>query len=226
MRLRSVGWVFASVAVSFGISLLCWKIFPSGNDGQTAASWVQGVGTILTIAGAFLISEQQTRVALRATLDAQQAQEKARQHGIMAVAEAADEHARRMTEALESANVYLALASVYDKTIIDGVVRALGDAPVHEIGSRDGVLALLSIRDQFVFLGNAMEVFLARPWNHPELGPLLEQLSDPADRTQRLALLSQSETVLAGNVKVHLRSARDHYQLLRNAVLGPGVVNG
>lgn len=71
-----------------------------------------------------------------------------------------------------------------------------------------------------------MEVFLARPWNHPELGPLLEQLSDPADRTQRLALLSQSETVLAGNVKVHLRSARDHYQLLRNAVLGPGVVNG
>jgi hypothetical protein len=40
----------------------------------------------------------------------------------------------------------------------------LTDAPVYEVGSRDGILALLSLRDQFVFLGKDFDPVTSRPF--------------------------------------------------------------
>jgi hypothetical protein len=206
------------------LAVVFWKLFPGSKDGQTAAAWFQAVGSIAAIAGAFYISERQTKAALRSLVAAQSAQEKARQRSILAIAEAADEHARRIGDAFSKDDIYVALAFVYDKTIIDGVVGALSNAPVHEVGSRDAVMALLSLRDQFVFLGIAVETFLARPHNHPVLRMGIEQLSQPNEREQRQELVAIGEAVLAKNVRTHLDKIRGNYISLERAVQGAGSI--
>jgi hypothetical protein len=108
----------------------------------------------------------------------------------------------------------LALYTVYDKSIIDGVVRALTDMPVYEIGSRDGVIALLSLRDQFVFLGIAMEAFIAGPANHPEMKKALDSLMESTKGTQRKRLLEHGNEILANNARKHLNEIHNKHDAL------------
>lgn len=215
---------FLIVCVLTGVMV---KILPAA-VGQTAAAWFQAFGSILAIIG-----------ALWTVMYAHVIEKKARQKSILAIAEAANEHARRIGEALSTPEPNLSVAdesarmargtdvrlgqmsrlsAVYDKTIIDGVVRALTNAPVHEIGSRDGVMALLSLRDQFVFLGVSVDVFIAGPLNHPEMSKAIGEYSSPEHRSQRLETLESCNSILAGNISVHLVKIRSDYTSLVQAV--------
>src|SRR4030088_3208844 len=84
---------------------------------------------------------------------------KSRQKSILEIAEAGLVRAKRIGEAFAgpgSLEISGFVYAVYNRTFIEGVVEALTNVPVHDIGSRDGVLALLSIRDQFRFLGTSI----------------------------------------------------------------------
>jgi hypothetical protein len=199
-----------------------------------AAAWVQAIGSILAIAAAILISWRQSKLARESLVNAQVIADKARQHGILAIAEAALEHARRIDEALlqtESGSNPTALYEVYDQTIINGMVQALTDVPAHEVGSRDAVIALLSLRDQFRFLGKAIEDY-KKPKNDPDITKLLDS-TDPGEERQKV--WSQLKTVLAKNARDRVVIIRKQYESLKNAIdrAGPesqyvqqGITNG
>jgi hypothetical protein len=217
MRWKLGFGVLLTIAMTSALSVVLWKIFPAGADGQTAAAWFQAMGSIAAIGGAFFIGERQAAAALESVIAAQAAQGIARQKSILAIAEAADEHAGRIGDAFSKDDIFFALMSVYDKTIINGVVGALGNAPAHEVGSRDGVMALLSLRDHFVFLGIAVEAFLARPLNHPELRKGIEEFSQPHELKQRQHQIALGEQVLAGNVRIQLDQIHRHFISLKEA---------
>lgn len=199
---------FLLVAVS---AYLLWRFFPGHADGQTLAAWIQAIGSIVAILGAFWIGKMQVS-------DAHRIEKQARQRSILAIAEAAHEHARRIGEAISQAEPGrpLTLYRVYDKTIIDGMVRALTGVPVQEIGSRDGVLALLDLTNQFAFLGIAVESFINR-WSDPKFRKPLEQFG-PDEREQRQSTADAHEKVLLTNVQLRLDQIRADYVSLRTAI--------
>jgi hypothetical protein len=136
-----------------------------------------------------------------------------RRQSILAVAEAAEERAQRIDTAMEDPENTAPLYDVYDKTIIDGIVRALTDIPIHEIGSRDAVLALLSLRDQYVFLGVAVETFIAGPEGDILLRQALDSLG--TDTKARIALRRKQKAQLARNVRQRVDWIGKQYRSLK-----------
>lgn len=208
--------VSVSIVAPLVIAILVWRLGPIGPDSQTAAAWVQAVGSIAAIIGAFWISNRQASAAIQAVNTAHKLEQRDRRRSILAVAEACAEHARRIDDAFSQPNPRLALTAVYDRTIINGMVGALGSAPAHEVGSRDGVIALLSLRDQFAFLGQSVDTYIAGPWSHPELKKAIDACGD--SREQRDRTVRTGEAVLARNVQVHLGKIRSDYEILEHSM--------
>ena len=208
---KAMTWVAISVWTigSCALAWFMWKQYP-GTDGQTLAAWFQAVGSIAAIFVAFLIGREQSNAALRAVTD----QQHERRKSITAVAGAAAEHARRIGDALEQDGIgHVGIYGVYDQTIVDGVVHALTNAPAHEVGTPEGVIALLMLRDQFVFLGVAMEKYLKGPEQLPEFKQSLDACAD--DLIYRRGVVETGERVLKGNVRGRLDQIRHfHNQLL------------
>jgi hypothetical protein len=151
-------WVICASAIlsTAALAWFLWKAFP-GTDGQTLAAWFQAVGSIAAIVVAFLVGREQSKTALRAVTE----QQRERRDNIVAVAGAAAEHARRIKAVLEQEDPgHAKMYNIYDKTVVDGVVHALTAAPTHEVGSPDGVMALLALREQFALLSVHMERYL------------------------------------------------------------------
>ena len=105
------------------------------------------------------------------------------------------------------------LYDVYDKTIIDGIVRALTDIPIHEIGTRDAVLALLSLRDQYVFLGVAVQTFIAGPEGDTLLRRALDSVG--TDTKAQIALRKDQKALLARNVRQRVDWIGKQYRTLK-----------
>ncbi len=204
-------WTIGSCAAAWCL----WREFP-GADGQTLAVWFQAVGSIAAIFVAFMVGREQSRAALRVVME----ERHERRRSIVAVAGAAAEHARRIGEVLDKGDSgvpgHPMMYTVYDKSIVDGLVHALSDSPAHEVGSPEGVVALLLLRDQVAFLGAQMEEYLKGPWNHPEHRKSIESCGDNVEH-QRLTVAQAQET-LEKSVRQRLQAIRQRYDELQKAV--------
>ncbi|MEN2672434.1 hypothetical protein [Herbaspirillum huttiense] len=149
-------------------------------DSQTAAAWFQGVGSVAAIFIAIAIAAYQASASRKETERTQHLVDGARKRGVLAVAAAANHHAELIGAAMSQTEPRYHLYQVYDRSIIDGMVGALSAAPVYELGEAKAVAAVIKMRDQFVFLGQAIEAFIAGPWKDPHIGPMLEKgFADP-----------------------------------------------
>jgi hypothetical protein len=148
-----------------------------------------------------------------AVVDAHSMERESRRQSILAVAEAAEERAQRIYTAMEDHENSAALYEVYDKTIIDGMVRALTDIPIHELGSRDAVLALLSLRDQYVFLGVAVVAFIEGAQGNALLQQALDSLG--TDTKAQIALRKDQKALLARNVRQRVDWIGKQYRSLK-----------
>lgn len=171
----------------------------------SAAGWVQAVGSILALAIAVWIPARQFK-----------RDRKERVSSLLAVAEAAHTHAQNIRSAIarsdfESADLSISLWEVYDRTIIDGIVRALQSVPLHDLGRREAVVAMLALTDQMVFLGKAVEILIKGPARHPDLSKALDAVSDPQ---MRRTLFKQGFGVLVKNVTTHLDRIDQCYKVL------------
>lgn len=200
-----IAWTIGSCAIAW----FMWKHYP-GTDGQTLATWFQAVGSIAAIFVAFLVGREQSRAALKAVTERQ----RETRDSIVAVAGAAAEHARRIRVALDKDSAgHAMIYTVYDKTIIDGVVHALTNAPAHEVGTPNGVIAFLMLCDQFVFLGVAMEEYLKGPMQLPQYKESLDACG--GDLNCRRGVIETSERVLRNNVCLRLDQIQSlHDQLV------------
>lgn len=185
-------------------------------DSSAWASWIQAVGSIVAILGAYYVGERQGRTALASVERGHTLAERAKRRAILAIGEAAFERAKKIENVLKGEKPRENMFLVYDKSIARSISGALSAIQLQDVGSREGVLAILDIRDQFVFLEQSMDVFLAGPWKHPELKLALEEYKNGyPDRPNLLSdLLKTSFGVLAANVQVHIDEIRRRYSVL------------
>ncbi|WP_248767621.1 hypothetical protein [Pseudomonas sp. MWU12-2345] len=176
-----------------------------------APAWVQAIGALFALVVAILVPRFQVKKALSE-----------KRKAILAVAEAAYAHACNIRKVIaetdfSEGHVDPRIYDVYHKVIIDGIVKALQGVPMHELGSTNGVLAMLSLTDQMVFLGTAVEAILSGPTQHPELAKTLEAI-EPAERKMYREQHTRCFEVLAQNVRTHLNRIYKDYELLVKSV--------
>ena len=214
------GVVVGAVAVA-GFRFVNWGDLKAADW----AAWVQAVGSIGAIAGAFWIADRQSKTAIEAIkLEAGQAARDKRTSAI-AIVDAAFERARVIRASIEGidpmdakSNLYI----TYDKSITEGLVRALSGIPMHEIGSSKAVASLLLFTDQFTFLDRAIEKFHAGPLKDPDVGPEIEKYwgGTPEDRKIGDDMHNRVREVLQGNILVHLNAIGGHYNDFSEALKG------
>lgn len=207
------GWEIP-LGVLAGVSMVAIFLHYQPHKSDAVAAWVQAFGSIAAIVGAVWIGNRQVQAALSTEARASAGRRKS----ILAIAEAAYEHSERFRRLLAQSDPRASLSLNYHESIINGVAEALGSVPFHEVGSRDGVMALLSLRDQLLFLKKSIETFLAGPWRHPDLGPQLEQHKLAGDNAIVRDLLESTNKILARNVVTHLDVIRENYLSLAEAV--------
>ena len=185
-----------------------WEILSK----QDYPAWIQAIGSVAAIVYAVRISRSSINHAASA-----------KRKTIFAIAEAAHTHACNIRKAIDAMGFNsgnnIQIYAVYDKTIIEGVVKALQGVPMHELGSSKAVIAMLSLTDQMVFLGSAVETLIQGPYKHPVLGKTLEDnYRDDYEKRQELA--ASGFSVLQQNVRVHLTKIDQDYEALKESLRG------
>jgi hypothetical protein len=205
------------ILLTIGTLVLLAVIVPSP-DGQAIAAWVQAGGSMLAIYGAYQVGAKQSQAAIEAVMEAQRVSTRNRKIGQFAVVQAALTHAQQIGAALGNDDSRLSLLGVYDKIVTQRISKALASIPTHEVGSEAGVRALLSMADQFLLLERALEVYLAGPWEHPQLRLGLEQYQGPEFQKLREELIATGMGVLAGNARRHLKRISDDHDSVKDAM--------
>lgn len=177
---------------------------------EAAPAWVQAIGSILALIIVFLVSKIPVNYAASV-----------KRKTIFAIAEAAHTHACNIRNAIDmmdwpSGNNYQ-IYSVYNKVVIEGVVKALQGIPMHELGSSRAVIAMLSLTDQMVFLGSAVETLLEGPHQHPGISITLQSIALD-DHAQRQKICATGFSVLQANARVHLNQIDKDYESLKDSL--------
>lgn len=180
-------------------------------DAAAWASWVQAVGSIGAILGAFWVANRQNRSG-----------REEKQIAILAVAHAAVVEARRFRAMLIEEDPEMELYLNFHRSITDSYFAALSNCPVHELQSPVAVTAHLRLRDQLPFLLAAIEKCIAGPERHPELKPDLDEFDaeypGPANAKRRSDYRETVRKVLRGNVNVHIREMEKRYDEMVRAL--------
>jgi hypothetical protein len=168
-----------------------------------------------------LVSAMAVLVAVWVPIRQDKKTRKQKRSSILAVAEAAHAHAKSIVEAVDASDFLTCIPSLrlyeaYDQSIIESVSRALKGVPLHELGSREGVLAMLQMTDQIVFLGKAVETFRAGPNKDP--GSVEALASVGTDLQMRQHLFAQQFAILADNVRRHWKEIHQSYVTLKASV--------
>ncbi|SAL11978.1 hypothetical protein AWB64_00461 [Caballeronia sordidicola] len=206
------------VVIPASLIIVVTVFFIDPSRSQAIAGWVQAIGSIVAIFIALRIGQQQSDASIASALSAQQHSERTRQRFALAIVQSANDFAVDVRKAFDAKDIGFGLLSVYDRKVVDNLVAALNALPLHDIGSPEGVSSVLSMRLQFVLLGNAIDAFIAGPWQHPELGPQLKMHEKDASFNKKMLAecVSTGKGVLRKNVLTHLQViARDHQNVLR-----------
>ncbi|VVE12229.1 hypothetical protein PCA20602_02693 [Pandoraea capi] len=126
-----------------------WR-FPPQSSGDWA-SWVQAVGSIAAIAGAFLIGERQSSAARKTLAEERVAEEKARLARYFAIAEVACEAAQNTGTVISSGLQTGSLAAengmpgltlfLYEPETLNDAVDSLRLIPIDQLGSVEAIKA-------------------------------------------------------------------------------------
>lgn len=173
-----------------------WCLTVTFFSSQTAAAWIQAGGSIIAIVAAYRLA----RVPITHAA-------KARRETIFAIAEAAQMRTQKIREAVEKMDWRtgnkIEVYKVYNKPVIDGVVRALQDVPLHELGTGGGVLTILSLTNQLIYLGSALENLLAGPHKNPDFPKVLESIAQD-NYEERQRIIEAAYIGLKRGVELHL----------------------
>lgn len=173
-------------------------------------AWIQAVGSIFALGVAIYISRSAAKHA-----------ELSRRKAILAIAEAAHTHACQIRNAMDMMGLATGnntqIYKVYHKVVIEGVVKALQGIPMHEVGSSNGVLAILSLSNQMVFLGDSIETLIDGPYKIPSVVNALESI-DKGDHARRQEYCARIYENLQNNVRGHLDLIDENFESLKKSI--------
>ncbi|MGK5050753.1 hypothetical protein [Janthinobacterium sp. RB2P8] len=155
IRLNWFRWATLMIALSaasyYGYRATPWSCM----DVTVTAYWVQALGSIAAILGAFFLGERQAQKAAENSLHLIETEERKRLASIFAICTAAKTRVDNI-RSIFCAKDYLDNVGIrryanYDHSITKSIINVLGAIPVHEIGSASAAEAILDIRDQLIF---------------------------------------------------------------------------
>lgn len=198
--------VYVGVIVTIGTIFIVQNVWDLGKSDW--AAWVQAIGSILAIVGAWLgIRYQLERVT------------KQRRDAIIAIAGAANARADQVRGYLLGADPHFELSTKFHQSIIDGLVHALNGASVDEIGSPEGVSAFLEMQYQVVLLGTAIQAFIKGPYGDPEFVESAERLRKQGYSAEVIENIEESRRqVLRKILEDRTRFINERYTTLSSAV--------
>lgn len=193
--LIEIRWVAMRV-----IAMLGWENLTA----ETWASWVQAVGSIVAIAGAYFIGERQAKSARRAAAEMQDRERSGKLASIFAICTAAHERAKFVYKVFcEVPADSITRSFDYDHSLVRSVIKALEAIPVHEIGNANAVIALLDIRDQLEFMIKAIDT---------PVDPSDMDYEDNAD------LKKQRREIWSHNIAIHVKVIDYAYQIIKKSI--------
>lgn len=131
-----------------GWALALYMLHPPG-DSSSAASWIQAVGSIGAIAGAYWMGERQMRHAARA----EKAGDLARRRAYAAIAHAAVEESVEIMNFLRMPDLNFShIVSVAGQRRAAMAATALEGIPLHELGVAEAITAVSSMRRELSYL--------------------------------------------------------------------------
>ena len=174
---------------------------------ELMASWVQAVGSVATIIGGVWGIRYQLERSERKRLES-----------ILAVAEAAIDRVELVGRLMSTPDPRISLIRDFHQSMLDGVLTAFAGVPVHEVQSGKGVIALMALRDQLVFLGRAIALCIDGPDSNLSFQRTLQSTleSEGADAWQEMRV--RFEGILRENVLTHVEASRVQYAALTASV--------
>lgn len=176
------------------------------------AAWVQAIGSIAAIAGSLWVARSQAKADLQRVIEAQRLAEESKKMAVFALGEAAVDRVKPIKDALDQKDPRSALFGVYHPSVVRSLAGAISAAPIHELGSKEGILALLAIRDQLLFLEESIESF------HTNAGKLSSKDRKDLEPHERARYDQSFEGVLKCNVKRHLDQIEKQFQALSTSM--------
>lgn len=147
----------ATVALAVGAVLLYMILMVPVLDSANSAAWVQAVGSIMAIVGAYLVGERQVQGALRSVREAQRLELSRKNASILGIAAEANRIGLAVAKAFEGGGMNsIAVTLSYDERLADDVVNALAALPFHDLGSYEAVTSLFRLKNEMVKLQGAV----------------------------------------------------------------------
>jgi hypothetical protein len=202
---------FLTALVIAGLTIHAWG-WNSGN----VASWVQAVGSILAIGGAYFVGERQASATLRATQEAHKLGERARREGMFSVVKAAHSFAKTIDAALADENKPLKMYGVYHPSLIDSLVDLMVKLPVSELGSDRAINAFIMFSGQFTFLKESLDRYVAGAYTDEVQAEIANLEEGYRDRWKEV--VAGKWGALTHNVRVHIESINTNFATLKAAL--------
>ncbi|WP_290602339.1 hypothetical protein [Janthinobacterium sp.] len=169
------------------------------------AYWVQALGSIGAIFGAYFLGERQSTKAAEAAINLRDKDRSTKLDSIFAICTAALNRAELVerifcrTETERDRRFF-----DYDHSLLTGVAAALDAIPLHEIGQADAVIATLELKDQVRFLIPCIDAF-----DQPT------EADDIDVAIARKVLRGQYLSSCRANVYNHVLIIRDRHETIR-----------
>lgn len=165
--MRVIEWLCIAFFVLCGAVELFWVMQHAADLAGWQAptreewpAWVQAIGSIAAIAGAFFIGDWQAKATHQNDLKVRQAELNRKNGSILAIADAAHYQAAHVAKNYggeETIPPRLVLFLIYNEKIIDDIVAALGAVPIHDLGSYEAVAAFMQMKNNFTYLAKFLK---------------------------------------------------------------------
>jgi hypothetical protein len=208
--------ITASFLVVLATATLTIKVW--GWNSGIVANWVQAVGSILAIGGAYFVGERQARATLLATQEAHRLGEHARREGMFSVIKAAHSRAKQIEAALDDDNPPLKMIEVYHPSLVDSLIDLMAKLPISELGSDLAINSFIKFSGQFVFLSRNLDLYIGGPYADPKLMKEIATLKQQGCPEHVERVVATKKAVLKKNVQVHLNSIETEFRNLMVAL--------
>ncbi|QSI33309.1 hypothetical protein GNX71_28575 [Variovorax sp. RKNM96] len=170
------------------------------------ASWMQALGAVASIVVAFWIGRSQSWAALRNSRLLAEDAEQGRRAAILEIARMCADRAEAVGQIFSTQPISRAkFFDEYHPSVIESRVAAVSAIPAHEVGSAEAAAALLDLRDQLVFLRNAVH-----DWDSGK------GKGTDSDRVDGDSL--SRDKVWCDNIHRHIKNIWDNYEKMKLAL--------
>jgi hypothetical protein len=154
---------YAAMVLSAMLSYAAYQWIPWEEMGAAEwASWVQAIGSIGAIIGAYYFGERQAQAAVRSAFEIDALSEVKRQKSYFEIVAAACDYANRISKHFSSDWVNkIGITLEYDEQIAASLIDAISAVPIHDLGTDERVRAWIDTKIALVYFQNAMVAYMA-----------------------------------------------------------------